>query len=75
MAGTSLKLKFMDKHEKWGMTGVAWVTWNGHDITADCAGMGELEARLKELEKDIQLIRREGHKRFAKAQGYDPTEG
>lgn len=67
MAGGWLGLKFEGKGAGF-VAGAAWVMGNGQELTPDCASYGELDCRLREMERDIAAIRIKGRKEFNRVQ-------
>jgi hypothetical protein len=68
MSAGYLKLKFLEKGG--GLVcGAAWVTAAGLEITPDCATYSELDARLRDIEGDIAVIRKQAKREFQRCQG------
>lgn len=65
MVSDRLKLKFDDRSPH-NLASVAWITFDGEEITTDCMSMTEIEEHLHRLETSISEIRETARRIFAR---------
>jgi len=63
-----LRLKFQDKTTEC-VCGDARITAQGVEIIPSCAALGELEARVRELKSELDVILKQAKREFARCQG------
>jgi len=59
-----LTLKY-DRNNLQSMSGSAWIMMGAHEVSQDCGTPGELDRAIDRLQADLELIRKQGHLKFA----------